>query len=266
MWKWTHIHRSMHTHTHTHTNTHLHTLLVFYCFRNLGEGVRCVSGLSLTLQTSFPLLPFCLSFIPSISPPHLCTLCFTIISLPSSSLSFSHIGPLSYSFFRLFFFSQSRDLSFFLGLFSFSVFVPSSFYFPLAPILLQVSPSCFCASNSHSLLCFPHSPTINYAQTQCTSLCSPCQIIQFTLARLCIRNDECIDYTIKQGYALRHPKSFCRHSAQIRSSTNIQMQPCICRSAHTRIIHTFSHILPPLLYITASCFNVFSHIHLYSEC
>jgi hypothetical protein len=59
-----------------------------------------------------------------------------------------------------------------------------------------------------------HSAAINYTLTQCTSLCSPCQIIQFILASLCIPNDECIDYAIKQAYALKLLLHFCTHGGR----------------------------------------------------
>lgn len=212
----THIHKYAHTNTHLyrHRHTPAHTACVLLLQESGGRCQVCLWSISDFAHT----LP---------SPPFL-SLFHSLHLSPSSlySMLYYYLSPLillvCWPPLLIFppLFSQPTDISnfpFFLHLFSFSIFVPSSFFFPLAPIPLQVSPSCFCASNSHSLLCFPYSTTINYAQTQCTSLCSPCQIIQFTLARLCILNDECIDYTIKQGYALRHPKSFCRHRAQIRS-------------------------------------------------
>lgn len=227
MWKWTNLHTSMHIHTNTYLYRHKHTPAHTACVLLLQEsGGRCQVCLWSISDCAhkLPSPPF-LSLLHSthLSPWSLYSMLQYYLSLPSSSLSSSCVGPLSYSFFPPLF-SQPTDLwlSFLIHLVSFSTFVPTFFFFfLLVTILFQVTPSCFCASNSYSLLCFPNSPTINYAQTQCTSLCSLCQIIQFTLAILCILNDECIDYTIKQDYASRHSKSFCRHSAQIRSSTNI---------------------------------------------
>lgn len=107
---------------------------------------------------------------------------------------------------------------------------PGLSIFPSLPLILPASPA------PRSL----HSATINYAQTQCTSLCSPRQIIQFILARLCILNDECIDYAIKQGYALKRSQCAPIHAPHIDSLRPIFK--CSHVSAEMHVQENNSHI------------------------
>lgn len=157
-------------------HTHPHTFLVFYPLRNLEEGVRSISA----LHTSFPpsLHSFSISsfYVISLLPRLPCAppFFFLPLFLTSSpplliSLSLSLHASLS---------SSPRLL--------YLPFPPPSFGVCLSPSTPPL-PSSFLLSSSVSLcltrlplilpaslaLCSPHSATINYAQTQCTSLCSP---------------------------------------------------------------------------------------------
>lgn len=201
----------------THCHPHTHIVLVFYPLRNLEAGVRSVSGLSLTLHTDFLLFPISPSLhlspfnFPRLHyyhPPFLFLLLpFWPLYLHSPTL-FSH-SPIPYPLSLLLQTSLSS--------------LSSLVFFCLLPLFFFSHPppglSIFSVSNSSS---YPaprslHSATINYTQTQCASLCSPRQIIQFILAKLCILNDECIDYAIKQGCALKHSQSAPIHALNIPS-------------------------------------------------
>lgn len=156
-------------------DTHIHTL--FLCFIPLGIW-RKVSGpsllytqASLHLSTLFPSqvfmlsLCFLVSLVPSLlfsstlfdllSPPTHFSLPFTpclSLLLPQTALS-----SLSSPFFRC---------------------LPFSFHSPLPSSFLLSSSVSLCLTRlplilpASLALCSPHSATINYAQTQCTSLCS----------------------------------------------------------------------------------------------
>lgn len=157
-------------------DTHIQTL--FLCFIPLGIW-RKVSGpsllytqASLHLSTLFPSQVFMLSF------------CFLVSLVPSllfSSTLFDLLSPLLISLSLLLHASLSSSPRLL-----YLPFPPPSFGVCLSPSTPPL-PSSFLLSSSLSLcltrlplilpaslaLCSPHSATINYAQTQCTSLCSP---------------------------------------------------------------------------------------------
>lgn len=114
-------------------HTHAHTLLVFYPLRNLEEGVRSVSGLSLALHTSSPLLP-------------------SSLGLPLL-LSLLQASPLSLSFLILPVFLCLPHLSLFHSSWppSISMLLLISLTLSPRPLCLFSPPSCFFPS-LHSLL------------------------------------------------------------------------------------------------------------------